>query len=101
MSAHAACSPSSAAMWLACPASVTLTRDIPRTSSKYAREGTAAHHVAEKILRGDVVLPDKITVEGEEFIISPGMCRALNPYVTHVQALSLLPDAEIYLEERV
>jgi len=101
MTMHAACSPSSAAMWLQCPASVTLTRDIPRTSSRYAREGTAAHHVAEKILRGDVVLPDKITVEGEEFIVSPGMCRALNPYVAHVQALMLLPDAEIYLEERV
>ena len=101
MTAHAACSPSSAAMWLACPASVTLTRDIPRTSSKYAREGTAAHRVAEKILRGDVVLPDKITVEGEEFIISPGMCRALRSYVAHVQSLYLLPDAEVWLEERV
>jgi Protein of unknown function (DUF2800) len=100
MSAHAACSPSSAAMWLACPASVTLTKDIPRPSSKFAREGTAAHTIAEKILGGDVFLPDKITVEGEEFIVSPGMCRALNPYVTYVQSL-MGPDADVFLEQRI
>jgi uncharacterized protein DUF2800 len=87
MTSHAACSPSSAAMWLACPASVTLTRDIPRTSSKYAREGTAAHHVAEMVLNGDVFLPDKVKVENEEFIVSAGMCRALNPYIDYVQHL--------------
>jgi hypothetical protein len=39
MSQHAACSPSSAAMWLACPASVTRPGHH-RPSSKYAREGT-------------------------------------------------------------
>jgi hypothetical protein len=101
MSAHAACSPSSAAMWLACPASVTLTKDITRPSSKYAREGTAAHAVAEMTLKGDIFLPDKITVEGDEFIVSPGMCRALNSYITHVEGLRALPGAKIYLEERL
>jgi Protein of unknown function (DUF2800) len=101
MSAHAACSPSSAAMWLACPASVTLTKHIPRPSSKYAREGTAAHAVAEMILDGDVFLPDKVEVEGEEFIVSPGMCRALNPYVSYVQSLMRLPKRSVYLEQHL
>ena len=87
MSQHAACSPSSAAMWLACPASVTLTRDMTRPSSKYAREGTAAHKVAELTLNGDIFLPDKIIVEGDEYVVSPGMCRALNPYISYVQRL--------------
>ena len=87
MSEHAACSPSSAAMWLACPASVTLTKDMTRPSSKYAREGTAAHKVAEMTLKGDIFLPDKVTVEGNEYIVSPGMCRALNPYISYVQRL--------------
>ena len=72
-------------MWLACPASVTLTKDVPRPSSKYAREGTAAHAVAEMTLKGDIFLPDKITVEGDEFIVSPGMCRALNAYIGYVE----------------
>ena len=101
MTAHAACSPSSANMWLACPASVTKTKDMTRPSSKFAREGTAAHAVAEMTLKGDIFLPDKITVEGDEYIVSPGMCRALNPYVSHVQALGALPGAIVVLEKRL
>src|SRR4249920_469339 len=87
-------------MWLACPASVTLTKDMVRPSSKFAKEGTAAHAVAEMTLKGDIFLPDKVTVEGDEFIVSPGMCRALNPYVTHVQSL-MGPDADVFLEKRI
>jgi hypothetical protein len=101
MSAHAACSPSSAAMWLACPASVTKTKDVVRPSSRYAREGTAAHAVAEMNLKGDIFLPDKINIEGEEIIISPGMCRALNPYVSYVQALMARWGVDVYLEKRL
>ena len=101
MSTHAACSPSSAAMWLACPASVTMTKDMVRPSSKYAKEGTAAHQVAEMTLKGDIFLPDKVTVEGDEYVVSPGMCRALNPYVTHVQSLMAVPGARVFLEKRL
>jgi Protein of unknown function (DUF2800) len=101
MNQHAACSPSSAAMWMACPASVTKTKDIVRPSSKYAREGTAAHAVAEMILGGDIFLPDKVTVEGNEFIVSPSMCRALNSYVSYVEGLRALPGARIFLEQRL
>lgn len=101
MSAHAACSPSSAAMWLSCPASVTQTKDLIRPSSKYAREGTAAHMVAEMILRGDIFLPDKVEVEGSEYVVSLGMCRDLNPYVSHVESLLALPEAQAVVEKRV
>jgi hypothetical protein len=72
-----------------------------RPSSKYAREGTAAHTVAEMTLNGDIFLPDKITVEGDEYIVSPGMCRALNPYISHVQNLMALPKATVVLEKRL
>jgi hypothetical protein len=87
-------------MWLNCAASVTMTKDVLRPSSKFAKEGTAAHAVAEMILGGDIFLPDKVTVEGDEFIVSPGMCRALRPYVTHVQGLRG-PDVDMFLEQRV
>jgi len=87
-------------MWLACPASVTMTKDMLRPSSKYAREGTAAHKVAELNLKGDIFLPDKVTVEGDEYIVSPGMCRALNPYITYVQGLNAMA-AQIFLEHRI
>jgi hypothetical protein len=101
MSAHAACSPSSAAMWLACPASVTKTKDVVRPSSKYAREGTAAHAVAEMTLKGDIFLPDKVNVEGDEYVVSPGMCRALNPYIGYVQGLRARWGSKVYLEKRL
>ena len=101
MSAHAACSPSSANMWLACPASVTKTAGLTRPSSKFAKEGTAAHAVAEMTLKGDIFLPDKVLVEGDEYVVSPGMCRALNPYITHVEALRALPGATVFLEKRI
>jgi hypothetical protein len=52
-------------------------------------------------LKGDIFLPDKITVEGDEYIVSPGMCRALNPYVSHVEALRALPGARVFLEKRL
>jgi hypothetical protein len=101
MSAHAACSPSSATMWLACPASVTKTAGMTRPSSRFAREGTAAHMVAEMSLKGDIFLPDKVEVEGDEYIVSRGMCQALNPYVTYVQNLMTLPGARAFLEQRL
>jgi len=101
MTQHAACSPSSASMWLQCPASVTLTKDMARPSSKYAKEGTAAHQVAELTLKGDIFLPDKITVEGDEFIVSPGMCRALNAYISHVEFLKAHEGSRVFLEQHV
>jgi hypothetical protein len=88
-------------MWLACAASVTKTAGMTRPSSKFAREGTAAHTVAEMTLKGDIFLPDKIMVEGDEFVVSPGMCRALNPYVSFVQALQALPNVTVVLEKRL
>lgn len=50
--AHALLSPSSAARWLSCPASVAFTKDMPNEpTSSYAQEGTWAHALAERILR--------------------------------------------------
>jgi hypothetical protein len=72
-----------------------------RPSSKYSREGTAAHKVAEMILHGDIFLPDKVQVEDQEFIVSLGMCRALRPYLAHVERLASRPKARIFIEQRV
>lgn len=100
MTQHAAAAPSSAAMWLNCPASITRAEGKVRPSSSYAREGTAAHKIAEMVIGGDLFPPGKITVEGQEFIVGIPMLRALNSYITVVEGLQALCP-EVYVEQRV
>lgn len=100
MTDHAAASPSSAEMWMNCPASVTLAEGRTRPSSLYAKEGTAAHRIAEMILGGDLFPPGKITIEGNEFIVGLPMLRALNPYIDFVQKLQD-QTVDVRIEQRV
>ena len=100
MNAHADCSPSSAAMWMTCPASITLAGGRTRPSSIYAKEGTAAHKIAEMILGGDMFPPPKITVEGTEFIVGRDMLMHLNPYISLVEQYQEAGFA-IHTEKRV
>lgn len=51
MAAHAKLSASGSHRWLACPASVMAEQGLPESTSKFAHEGTAAHELAEIILR--------------------------------------------------
>jgi hypothetical protein len=100
MSAHAAASPSSAAMWMNCPASITKAAGRTRPSSVYAREGTAAHAIAESLIGGDMFPPPKIDVEGDQFIVSKAMLRHLNGYVSFVEGLRDR-GYQIFTEQRV
>ena len=100
MTAHAACSPSSADMWINCPASITRADGRTRPSSKYAREGTAAHAIAEMILGGNLFPPGKITIEGQEFIVGLPMLRALNPYISTIENIRAQTD-DVHIEARV
>lgn len=52
MAAHAKLSASGSHRWLACPASVAAEAGLPNTSSFHALEGTAAHELAETVLKG-------------------------------------------------
>lgn len=53
MTAHAKLSASSSKRWLSCPASVPLSEHIPRKTSVYAEEGTAAHALGEYCLKNN------------------------------------------------
>jgi hypothetical protein len=89
-------------MWLNCPASITKADGRTRPSSRYAREGTAAHTIAEMILGGDLFPPPKITVEGEQFIVGLPMLRALNPYISIIESIRNFTLAEdVHIEARV
>ena len=64
MTQHAPLSPSSAARWVKCPASVSLSAAIPEDDeSESSEEGTLAHAVAAAVLQGGVLPTDGVTEE--------------------------------------
>lgn len=50
---HSLLSASSAHRWLYCPGSVALCKDVERTDTEASLEGTKAHGLVEKMLKGD------------------------------------------------
>lgn len=51
---HSDTGASSMDRWANCPGSVRLSKGLPNTSTAYAEEGTKAHELGEKILRGEI-----------------------------------------------
>jgi hypothetical protein len=98
---HAAASPSSAGMWMNCPASITKAEGRERPASRFAKEGTAAHRISESILSGNLFPPGKITIDGTEFIVGIPMLRALRPYISLVESLRARPGSTTHLEQKV
>lgn len=78
---HSPLGASSATRWIACPGSVRLCKDVPNTASEYAEEGTRAHELAEKILRGE-----KVEAESDE------MLDAVMVYVDYIKEQFPLSD---------
>jgi hypothetical protein len=74
--AHSVLSASGSSIWMNCTMSPVLSRGAERRSSKYADEGTRAHELAERFLRGE-------PQDGE----NEAMKEALKPFLDHVQQL--------------
>ena len=101
---HANLGASKAERWMNCPGSVALEADLPNTSSEYAREGTAAHEVAEQCLLSgkDAIdfLDEIITVTETEIIwgketqvpyeieVTEEMCEAVQMFVSYVREVA-------------
>lgn len=68
---HSILSPSSSERWHNCSGSVQLIAQCPEVEpSKYAEQGTAAHLVAARILRGENLVSGKVKTDyGSEFTI--------------------------------
>lgn len=69
--AHAKLSASGSSMWINCPGSYGLTKDVPDVETSFAEEGTRAHAYCEYLVRKDVnkevnlkeVVPDNREME--------------------------------------
>jgi hypothetical protein len=88
MGEHSLLSPSSAHRWMFCPASVSRCASYPEKTSKYAEEGTLAHDVAKRILKGEA-LPPGVTEE---------MFQDVSIYTDTVKAMSEGADM-VWVEE--
>lgn len=86
---HAKLSPSGAARYMRCPGSPILEAEYPRTSSKYADEGTAAHILATMCLQGTVdcddFLNEEIRVGERRFLVTDDMVRYVQMFVDDVR----------------
>lgn len=87
--AHSILGASSSHRWLSCPGSVRLSKGIPRTSSTYADEGTAAHELAEMCLRNNTntgsFIGGLITVNETAYEVTEEMAEAVQLYLDTVR----------------
>jgi hypothetical protein len=103
MSGHAKLSPSSAARWMTCPGSVTLSEGIEDKSSKNADEGSMMHAFAAKCLEtgtdaaGYVGQTDKDT----GLILQAGQVKDVQFYVDHVRDIVKATGGELRVEQRL
>lgn len=98
--AHARLSPSSAKRWMTCPGSVKLTDGLVDEGSEHAAEGTAAHEMAERILKGEAgfELVGRKAENGVEF--TEDMLRYVQVYVTLITDLRG-EGGELLVEQRL
>lgn len=106
---HAKLSASGADKWLNCAGSIQLEEYVqkkyPTKESFYAREGTIAHELAEKVLSNEILLNTSGSVHRfvnhtiDDFKIEEEMCEHVNNYIDYVY--SHLNDGEFYVEEKV
>lgn len=106
--AHSRIGASAAERWMACPKSPAMSDGVPRRSSEYAMEGTAAHAVAEHFLGHwakengtdrPIVYPSlltKVKVEEKFFDVTEEMAAAVQVYLDTIYA-----DAEIFGKEKL
>lgn len=120
---HAKLGASASHRWMNCPGSIQQSEGIEDNSSKYAREGTAAHELGERILHQRMKLQGgrahdfigvEIPVEYEEggetlvehWTVTEEMADAVQVYVDHVQSrideLDALDEegCEVFIEHR-
>ena len=95
---HFPLAPSSAARWVACPASVDLCARYPGEDTPQSLEGTAAHWVASEMLEGVVIPAGTLAPNGVE--VTEEMLDAADLYVDDVREVAA-GGGDLHIEETV
>lgn len=91
MTAHSDHSASGMGIWDICAGSIALRKEVPRGDTKYSREGTVAHDLAERVLTGDLFTPsDALGAVVDGVKISQEMVDSVSTYIDFVDNLD--PD---------
>lgn len=107
---HAILGPSGSGTWISCPASIRMCRDIPRTESKYAEEGTQFHTLCEITARhrllggsGADYIDEFLewTSETDEEWQEDQLKYVTSWLIFLAKAMAEDPDAIVLLEQRV
>lgn len=100
MTAHSKFSASAAHRWMECPGSMPLSRDLANTSSPHAREGTAAHEVAERLLTGRPP-PDVVEVDRHTIDVTETMLAEVRKYTSLVESMVAARNGTLFVESKV
>jgi len=104
MAAHAKLSPSSAARWMTCTASVALAEKYPNKDSGFAAEGTVYHQLVSDGLEfgfAPSASLGKIIVEGEhEVEVTEEMVAHAEEAIDHIED-NIFKDGPRFVEERI
>lgn len=100
--AHATLGASSSHRWFECPGSIQASEGIPNIESEYAREGSAAHSVAEVCLNGGHDAEEMIDRPIKDFPdieCTDEMAEAVQLYLDTVRLdMKIYADAELDVE---
>lgn len=98
---HAILSASSSARWLACPPSARINAALPETTSIYAEEGTMAHALAEKTLKG-YLAGGSADVQSDNEEMKEAVQRYVDVCIEKINAAKAAsPDAVVHVEFRL
>lgn len=98
---HSVYSASSSKRWLACPASILMSKDAESTTNPAAELGTAAHELGEWCLKTGVNAYDCIGLIFNKFVVDAQMADAVQLYVSFIRDLCRKYNVEPMLEKRV
>lgn len=100
---HSTRGASGAYRWMQCPGSIRLSQGLPSQDSIYAKEGNAAHDLAEVCLRKSLdaveCLGETMVVGNHAFEVDEEMTEAVQVYLDYVRSVMQKEDI-VYIEQQ-